>query len=60
MYDIQNNLRFVNVGRISHDTVSFVVASIKNGGKKMGCVNFRESKKVFTQLAANLIKISAV
>ncbi|MGB4576982.1 MAG: ISAzo13 family transposase [Paludibacter sp.] len=45
VYDIQNNEGFVNVG-ISHDTASFAVASIRKWWEEMGCVNFKESKKL--------------
>ncbi len=45
VYDIQNNEGFVNVG-ISHDTASFAVASIRRWWQEMGCVNFKESKKL--------------
>lgn len=45
VYDIKNNEGFVNVG-ISHDTASFAVASIRKWWQEMGCVNFKESKKL--------------
>ena len=45
VYDIQNNEGFVNVG-ISRDTASFAVASIRRWWQEMGCVKFKDSKKI--------------